>query len=195
MGDAETRQVARTVAETPNETLAVAATAGLGARPNARKPNAKTDNADFIDLPFSFLEKAHFEEKTTMRFLSAPLGRTSVLRVSLFSPRTSNAARNREAADDERPTYSPEMLVWGVPTIFFGRGSAGSVLAYRVSRPLSGMTGDPDFGRQLAESAQCTRRDGQQTFSGPEYMVADSSPTCLSRENSGIPSLLAGFVE
>jgi hypothetical protein len=119
MGTADTRQVARTVAETPNEALAVAATAGLGARPNARKPNAKTENAEFIDLPFSFLEKAHFEEKATMRFLSAPLGRTSVLRVSLFSPRTSNAARNREAVDDERPPYSPEMRVWGVLTTFW----------------------------------------------------------------------------
>jgi hypothetical protein len=195
MGAAETRQVARTVAETPNEALAVAATAGLGARPNARKPNAKTDNADFIDLPFSFLEKAHFEEKTIMRFLSALLGRTSVLRVSLFSPRTSNAARNREAADDERPTYSLEMLVWGVPATFFGSGSAHSVLAYRISRPLSGVTGDLEVGRQLAQSAQCTHRHGQQTFSGPEYMGADSSPTCLSRADSGIASLLAGFVE
>jgi hypothetical protein len=70
------------VAETPNEALAVAATAGLGARPNARKPNAKTDNADFIDLLLSLLEKANSEKKTIMRFLSSPLGRTSMLGVS-----------------------------------------------------------------------------------------------------------------
>jgi len=84
MGTAETRQVALTVAVTLNEAVAVAATAALGTRPNARKPNAKTDNGDFIDRLLSVLEKTHSEKNAIMRFLSSPLGRTSVLGMSLF---------------------------------------------------------------------------------------------------------------
>lgn len=43
------RQVASTTAETLKEALAVAATAGLGVKPDARTPKTKTGNAFLID--------------------------------------------------------------------------------------------------------------------------------------------------
>src|ERR1700691_1836351 len=84
MAEAETRQGACTVAVTLNEAVAVAATAGLEARPDASKPNVKTDNADFIDVPLSFSEKTHSEKNHDGILIVASRQNFSARRKSVF---------------------------------------------------------------------------------------------------------------
>jgi hypothetical protein len=56
---------------TANEALAVAATAALGAGPNARKLNAKTNNADFMGIAF-LLAPEKLVEWLYRQFLAKP---------------------------------------------------------------------------------------------------------------------------
>jgi hypothetical protein len=141
---------------TPNEVLAVAATASRGARPEASKPNAKTDKADFIDPLLSFADKGTFLEKTHYEILIVTSRQNFSARPAYFfhEPKTQRRIESRVRIGD-----LPILPRCGFgecwPTLRDGfRLFCFLLTEFRAG--CQGMTGHPEDGLQLAHSGRIT---------------------------------------